>query len=310
METKIGKIKKGLKGIKQNVSLLNYTTFRIGGKAKYFFIADKKEDLIRSVLMAKKINLPFFILGQGSNLLVSDKGYNGLVIKIENKKYKIKNNKIITEAGMPFAPLVSLAKTNNLTGLEWGIGIPGTVGGAVYGNAGAFKKSISDNVTQVEVFDSNTKKTKIFKNKECKFKYRESIFKNKKNLIILSAEFKFKKNNQREIQKLIQKYLNYKKSKQPLNYPSAGSIFKNTPNFSAGELIERSGLMGKKIGGAQISKKHANFIINLGNVHPVRNTISNGAKAKDVFKLIKLIKKQVKKKFKINLEEEIQYLGF
>lgn len=299
MKTKTEEIKKELKGIKQNISLSRYTTFKIGGKAKYFFIAKNKEDLIRSVLLAKKFKVPFFILGKGSNLLISDKGYNGLVIKTENTKYKIKNNKIITKAGASLALLVASAKKNDLTGLEWGIGIPGTAGGAIYGNAGVFKKSISDTVIQVEVFDTNTKKTKLFKNKDCNFNYRESVFKGKKNLIILSIELKLKKSNQKEIQKLIQKYLNYKKLKQPLNYPSAGSIFKNSYDFSAGELIERCGLKGKKIGGAQISKKHANFIINLGN-----------AKAKDVLKLIKLIKKEVKKKFKINLEEEIQYFGF
>jgi len=254
----------------KNVSLKNYTTFKIGGRAKYFFIAKKKEDLIKAVATAKKLKLPFFVLGSGSNLLVSDQGFKGLVIKY----------------GQPLSSYVS-------KGLEWAIGIPGTVQGAVCGNAGAFKKSMKDVVEKVEVFDAKTGKIKFFKNKDCQFSYRNSIFKKNKNLIVLSVKIKPKKSNIKKIKQ----YLNYKKERQPLNCPSAGSIFKNPSGFSAGELGEKCGLKGKRIGQAKISEKHTNFIVNLGN-----------ARAKDVKKLINLIKKEVKKKFKINLEEEIQFL--
>ncbi len=274
-------IEKELPGVKKNVPLKKYTTFKIGGPAKYFYIAKTKKDLIRAIKTAKKLNLPFFILAGGSNILVSDKGYNGLVIKTGR--------------------LLSLYVSK---GLDWAAGIPGTIEGAVYGNAGAFGKSMKDVVESVEVFDAKTEKVKIFKNKDCKFGYRDSIFKKKKNLVILSVKIKTAKSDPRKIKK----YLIYRKQRHP-RLPSAGSIFKNLTltnkaGMNKGEipaaiLIHQTGLTGKKIGRAQISKKHSNFIVNLG-----------GAKASDVKKLINLIKKKVKDKFKIELKEEVQYLGF
>lgn len=283
-------IKNLLPGIKRNVLLKNYTTFKIGGPAKYFFVAKNKEELISAISAAKKNHLPFFILGGGSNLLVSDKGFNGLVVKF----------------GQPLSWYVS-------KGLEWAAGIPGTIQGGVYGNAGAFGKSMKDIIESVEVFDAETGKIKIFKNKDCRFSYRNSIFRKKKKLIILSVRIKQQVSEGSEDgeedkvlfapkkvnAKKIKQYLDYKKQTQPLNFPSAGSVFKNPKGFSAGELIEKCGLKGKKVGNVKISEKHANFIVNLGQ-----------GKAKDVIKLIKLIKKKVKNKFKINLEEEIQFLGF
>jgi len=255
---------------RKNVPLKNYTTFKIGGPAKYFFEAKRKEELIEAIKLAKKLELPFFILGGGSNLLVSDKGFDGLVIKF----------------GQPLSSYVS-------KGLEWAVGIPGTVQGAVYSNAGAFKKSMKDVVKEVEVFDTKTEKIKNFKSKDCKFGYRDSIFKKNKNLIILSIKIKSKKSNRKKIKQ----YLDYRKKTQPLNLPSAGSIFKNPPAKSAGELIEKCGLKGKRIGNVKISEKHANFIVNLGN-----------GKAKDVKKLIKIIKNKVKNKFGVTLKEEIVVL--
>ena len=311
------KLKKLLPAIQKNISLKNYTTFKIGGPAKYFFVATIKKDLVRAIRLAKKYNLPFFILGGGSNLLVSDKGYNGLIIKfqIPNPKFQINSEsqipKINVEAGVLLSAVASAAAKNGLTGLEWAVGIPGTVGGAIYGNAGAFKKNISAAIKKAEILDIRNLKIKKFKKQDCKFNYRDSIFKHKKNLIILSAELQLKKGNKKEVQKKLKECLDYRKQTQPLEFPSAGSIFKNpsptqilkkfrrAKNFSAGELIEKCGLKGKRTGGAKISEKHANFIVNLG-----------GAKAKDVKKLINLAKKKVKKKFGITLAEEIQHLGF
>jgi len=325
-------IKKELPGVKENILLKNYTTFKIGGKAKYFFVAKNKEDIIKAILAAKKIELPFFILGGGSNVLVADKGFDGLVIKIKNVKVKIHpvirpgassndgaKSKIYTEAGLPLFLLVSELVKNNLTGLEWAIGIPGTIGGAVYGNAGAFGKSIGDSVRKVEVLDTKDLRFKIYDLKKCKFGYRDSAFKRNKNLIILSVQIQLKKGKKSEIQRKIREYLNHRKETQPLDFPSAGSIFKNyelrikkyelikkfpeLKNFNkkgqipAAWLIEKCDLKGKKIGKAKISEKHGNFILNLG-----------GAKAKDVKKLIDFAKKSVKKKFGIVLKEEIQYL--
>jgi len=298
-------IKKLLPGIRKNVFLKNYTTFKIGGPAKYFFVARTKENLITAILVAKKNNLPFFILGGGSNLLVSDKGYKGLIIKTKNSpkeslrlptgQAKLKN--IYVEAGTLLAKVVLEATKNNLTGLEWTAGIPGTVGGAIRGNAGAFRRSMKDIVKEVEVYDIKNEKIIILKNKNCKFGYRDSIFKHKKNFIILSVIFRLKKGNSKRIKMKIKEFLNYRKETQPLNFPSAGSVFKNPAGFSAGELIEKCGLKGKRIGNVKISEKHANFIVNLG-----------GGKAKNVKKLINLAKKRVKNKFGVVLEEEIQIL--
>ena len=296
------KIENELPEIKKNVLLKNYTTFKIGGLSQYFFVAKTKEDLIKAIKVAKKLKLPFFILGEGSNILISDKKFKGLVIKIQNSKFKIQNYNskfkiIYAEAGVPLALIISEAAKNNLTGLEWAVGIPGTVGGAIWGNAGAFNKSMADIVKKVEVLEVKNEKCKVknFKNKDCKFDYRESVFKRNPNLLILSAILKLKKEQKNKIKEKMGKFLNYRKKTQPLNFPSAGSVFKNPAGFSAGELIQKCELKGKRVGNVKISELHANFIVNLG-----------GGKAKDVKKLIKIIKNKIKNKFGIALEEEIR----
>ncbi|MCK9597302.1 MAG: UDP-N-acetylmuramate dehydrogenase [Candidatus Paceibacterota bacterium] len=303
-----------LTGIKRNVSLKNHSTFRIGGIAKYFFEAENKEEILKAIKTAKKSHLPFFILGGGSNILFSDKRFNGLIIKINNQDLKIKKNVIIAGAGIKLSRLVLESARHNLSGLEWAAGLPGTLGGAIYGNAGAFSKSIKDSVKSIKVFDAKISKIKNLSAKQCKFGYKESIFKKNRNLVIISCELILKKGNLKEE---ITKAISQRKKTQPLNFPSAGCIFKNYlgkiknrkivlkyPELEmfnekiiipAGFLIEKCGLKGKKIGGAQISKLHANFIIN-----------TNDAKAKDVLKLINLIEKKVKKEFKISMEKEIQ----
>jgi UDP-N-acetylmuramate dehydrogenase len=291
--------KKLIKGIKENISLKEYTTFKIGGKARYFFVAKDNGDFMSVISWALENNIPFFILGGGSNLLISDKGFKGLVIKAGNNAIELKKEKIIAQAGVKLSAASAMAKNNNLSGLEWSVGIPGTIGGAVLGNAGAAGKGMNDLIEKVEVFDIKDNKIKIFNNKKCGFGYRESIFKKNKKLIILAAELKFKKENKKNISRLEKSFLDDRLSRQPLDFPSAGSVFKNPKNFSAGEVIEKCGLKGKKIGRAKISEKHANFIINSGN-----------AKAKDVISLIDIAKKAVKNKFKINLQEEIEFFGW
>lgn len=286
-------------GIKKNISLAKHTTFKIGGPARYFCIAKTKKDLIEAVKKAKEQKLPFFILGNGSNVLALDKGYKGLVIKIENCKLKIENCNIYAEAGMKLDKLVKLAARESLTGLEWAVGIPGTVGGAVYGNAQAFDIKMSDTLKSVEVFDSKTLRIKNLSKKQCRFSAKGSIFKKNKNLIILSAVLKLRKGNRKEIKKEIKEHLDYRKKNHPLSFSSAGSIFVNKPGKPPSSyLIEKCGLKGTKIGKAKISEKHAGFIVNLGK-----------AKAKDVLKLIKIVKQKVKKKFGIVLEEEIRIIN-
>ena len=297
------KLKKELTGLRRNVPLADYTTLKIGGPAQYFFAAKTKQDLVKAIKTAKKIKLPFFILGGGSNLLIADEGYNGLIIKIQNAKFKMQNEnsrfKIICEAGTPLPLLASKVVKNNLSGLEWSVGIPGTIGGAIYGNAGAFGGSMAEVVKSVEVFDIKDLRFKTYDSRDCKFGYRDSIFKKNKNLIILSAILELKRDDKREIENKVKRNLERRKKSQPLGFPTAGSVFKNPSGVSAGELIEKCGLKGKRIGNAQISKKHANFIVNLGN-----------ARAKEVISLINLIKRQIKNKHKITLKEEIQFLGF
>lgn len=299
------KIEHFLSEVKRNVLLADYSTFRIGGPAKYFYQVKTIKDLIRAVEWTKKTKLPYFILGGGSNILVSDKGFDGLVIKIEINKLIINNNRIITGAGVLLNDLVNKSIKKGLTGLEWAIGIPGTIGGAVRGNTGAF--SISEIVKKIKVLKDSKSEFKIYNPKSIKFGYRDSIFK-KNNEIILEIELEFKKGDKRKSQELIKKYLSYRFQRQP-KLSSAGCVFKNlTPgqlqhraslsNNSAGWLIEQCGLKGRRIGDAKISEKHANFIVNLGN-----------AKAKDVKRLINLCKEKVKEKFGIQLEEEIEYLG-
>lgn len=323
------KIKEEFPGIKENVFLAPYTTFKIGGRARYFFIVKEKKDLIEALQIVKQLKLPFFILGRGSNILVSDEGYRGLVIKCQMSNVKFQKNKIYSEAGTELKNLVRLSLEKSLAGLEWAAGIPGTIGGAIYGDTAAFGFSIADAIKSVEILDSKTLKIKNLSLKDCNFFNKESIFKNNKNLTILSVVLKLKKGNKKEIQKKIKEYLNHRKKTQPLNFSSAGCIFKNIeladlPEYKkchykysdnksliiqgefvpvsagkipAGYLIEKCGLKGKKIGGAQISEKHANFIVNLKE-----------ARAKDILKLINLIKQKVKRKFGIILKEEIQII--
>lgn len=284
--------------IKRNIFLKNYTSFKIGGPANYFVEAKNRKELALAVEWAKKRDLTFFILGGGSNLLVSDKGFGGMVIKIANCRLQIADSKIVAGAGVSLAKLANIAAGKGLSGLEWAAGIPGTLGGGVFGNCGAFGKSIGEIIKEVEVLNGNGR-AMIMTGKECQFSYRSSVFKKKKHFIILSATISFEKGNKKEIKKKIKKYLAEKQKNQPLDFPSAGSVFINPSGIAAGKLIEECGLKGKTSGGAKISEKHANFILNFKN-----------ARAKDVKILINLAKREVKKRFKKNLTEEIKYLGF
>jgi len=293
-------LQKELSGkIIQNESLANHTTFKIGGEADYFFIAQNNDSLMKAVKIAHDLNLPFFILGGGSNLLVSDKGFRGLVIKVQSSKLKVQSDKIIADAGVSLSKLVDLSIKNELSGLEWAIGIPGTVGGAVRGNIGAFGKEIAQVVKNVKTLSiSHNITIEQYSNTAIRFSYRDSIFKHNKD-IILSVEFELKNGNKEKSRNVIQGYLLERKESQPLDCLGAGCIFKNPRDKSAGELIDSAGLKGKKIGNAQISEKHANFIINLGN-----------ARAEDVIRLIEIIQEKVLGEFGIKLEFEIELVGF
>jgi len=293
-------IEKIIPGLKKGVSLKDYTTFKTGGKARYFFEVKTRKDLIKAVKAARNSGVPFFLLGGGSNLIADDKGYRGLIVRCQMPNIKYQRNGIIyAEAGVKLSDLAVLSSKKSLTGLEWAAGIPGTIGGAVCGNAGwrEEKNSISSVVKSVEVLDVGPKlKINKISAKDCNFGYRNSVFKHNKNLIVLGAFLELKKGDKKKIEEEISDILKKRSQKIPAGF-SAGSVFKNPEGRYAGELIEKCGLKGKKIGGAKISENHANFIINSGS-----------AKSKDIEALMDLAKKEVKRKFGIILKEEIQHL--
>lgn len=281
--------------LRENVLLSEYSTFRIGGPARYLIEVDNAEDLKKVIQKVLELNLQFIVIGGGSNILFSSKGYNGLVIVFKsNNTFSINDNLIEVNASVSLNYLVN--KLNNYTGLEWAVGIPGTVAGAINGNAGAFGGEMSELIKQVKVLEvkDNQIIEKNFSKEDCKFSYRNSIFKNNSNLIIASAILELKKDSEENVKQKIKNNLSKRMSKQPKGF-SIGSIFKNGEDFSAGELIEKAGLKGLQIGDAKISDEHANFIINLGK-----------ATSDDVLELIKIVKKEVKEKFSIDLEEEIK----
>jgi UDP-N-acetylmuramate dehydrogenase len=274
----------GKKRVKIEEPLAPYTTFKIGGPADLIYKAKTTDELVRAAKLARELEIPFFILGGGSNILVSDEGFRGLVIKLGNMRYKIQDTRIITDAGVKLGQLVDLTVKESLSGLEFAVGIPGTVGGAVRGNAGAWQQMIGNKVSRVKILNRQNKIEWIFP-KDCYFSYRQSRFK-KNGEIVLGAELILEKGNLLEIKKKISEN-RAKRHYQPKE-PSAGCIFINPKPDSAGRM-----------NAAQISSQHANFIVNLGK-----------AKAKNVVQLIKLAKKEVKKKFGVDLKEEICLVGF
>ncbi|MDX9855752.1 MAG: UDP-N-acetylmuramate dehydrogenase [Candidatus Moranbacteria bacterium] len=306
--------------IQKNIPLAPYTTFKIGGPAKFFVEAKSESDIADSIDYAKNNNKDFFIFSGGSNLLVSDNGLDGLAIKISNSSIEIKDREVFCGAGTSLSQLAMETAKNNLGGLEWAAGIPGTVGGAIAGNAGAFGGEISDNLIEVKTLSVEEGKLMTFEKKDCDFGYRNSLFKkNSGKFILISAVFDLEAGKREESEKKIGDIIKKRKEKQP-RYPSAGSFFKNPvvnkeeiinkferdtglkikdDKIPAGWLIEEVGLKGKKIGGAKVSEKHSNFIINTGN-----------ATAEDVIILSSLIKAKVRDRFGIQLEEEVKLIGF
>lgn len=284
----------GGKKIRLDEPLWEHTTFKIGGPADLFYEAGTEEDLIWVFRVVREIEIPFLVLGGGSNILVGDKGFRGLIVKLSNCELKIKDGTIQAGAGLSMPFLLDVCKKNLLSGLEFMVGIPGTVGGAVRGNAGAWQQNVGDRVSRVKIL-SEEGEVKWIEQKDCSYSYRNSRFKQGKE-IILAVEFLLDKGKQEEIEGQMNTYLE-KRSFQPKE-PSAGCIFINPKPLSAGDLIDKCGLKGVQVGDAKISEKHANFIINIG-----------GAKAADVVELINLAKQKVEEKFNIKLLEEIVRVG-
>ena len=282
------------KKVKTKVKLANLTSFKIGGPARFFFEAKNLKELQKALFFAKHKGIPVFILGSGSNILVSDSGLDGLVIKLSGKVFKqIHSQGVYLEsgAGIKLNQLILYSKNNGLSGLEFLTGIPGTLGGALAGNAGAWGKSIGQLVRDVRVLDYNGK-LKLFKPEELKFTYRKS---NLNKYVIISARIKLRKQDKDTIALRIKEYLLQRNKTQGNNLPSAGCIFKNPDKYVAGKLIDACKLKGKLKGGAVISNSHANFILNKGK-----------AKSNDVLFLMDLMRRKVKTRFKVNLEPEIK----
>jgi UDP-N-acetylmuramate dehydrogenase len=286
----------GKSRVRSNEPLGRHTTFKIGGPADLFCQAETEAELIQAVNLSRERGVPFFVLGGGSNVLISDEGFRGIVIKMENGKWKMENGKIVAGAGAPLARLVEEAASHSLSGFEFCVGIPGTIGGAVAGNAGVKEKAIGDLVEKVKVLNEEGE-AEYLNQDDCQFEYRASRFQ-KEEKVIIEVVLKLTKKSEPAIREEMVRFLEARKD-QPKE-PSAGSIFKNPPPPAggAGELIDQAGLKGEIIGQAQISEEHANWIVNLG-----------GASCQDVLELLSLAKSQVRAKFNLELEEEIQIVN-
>ena len=281
-----------------NESMKKHTSFRIGGPADIMVVPHDTEQVKTAIEIFKAHNIPYFIMGRGSNLLVRDKGIRGGVIKLADgfSKAKVTDRQIQAQAGILLSSLSNLALRAELTGLEFTSGIPGTLGGAVAMNAGAYGGEIKDVIEKVIVLDEN-QKVLSFTNSEMNFGYRKSIVQNTK-MIVLEVYMTLEKGNYQESKEKIKELTKRRREKQPLNYPSAGSTFKRPVGYYAGKLIQDSGLKGMRVGNAQISELHSGFIINMGD-----------ATAEDVIKLIEKVKTRVYDRFGVNLEPELKIIG-
>ena len=275
-----------------------HTTFRIGGPADFFLVPENADEIRRIIAVCKEKNVPYFILGNGSNLLVSDRGYRGVVIQLDRNfgEVKVEGTEIHASAGALLSTIAVAARRASLTGFEFAGGIPGTLGGAVVMNAGAYGGEMKDVLRKVMVMDQSGKVFEI-PAEELQMGYRTSIIKTAGS-IVLGAVLSLKEGNLEEIKMLTRKLSEQRTSKQPLEYPSAGSTFKRPEGYFAGKLIMDSGLRGYRVGGAQVSEKHCGFVINTGD-----------ATAEDVRSLMKHVTEIVYAKFGVTLEPEVKFLG-
>ena len=281
--------------LEKNKSLKSLTTFKIGGKAKFFFAPKTFDETKTAFLFAKKNNLKTFVLGKGSNILLDDRGFSGVVIYNNLNHFRIFKSQIYVGAGFSFPKLGVLSAKNDLSGLEFAAGVPGSVGGAIYMNASAYGQAVSDTLISVQYLNEAGIVESLKKN-EAGFAYRTSCFQ-KNNGIILSASFALKKDTLAKDKQM--ETLQKKRKNQPLNEKNAGCVFKNPKNGSARKLIEECNLKDHQLGGAKISSQHTNFIINEKN-----------ATSEDILKLISYIKDVVKRKKNILLKEEVKYIPY
>ena len=281
----------------EDAYMKDYTTYKVGGKVICVVYPEDEQSLIKLLCYIKANSIKYKIIGNGSNVIFNDSGFDGVIIKLDNfNNLNIINNKIIVGAGYMLNKLALRVSRLGLTGMEFATGIPGTVGGAVYMNAGAYKTDMGYIVTSVKVLTPDLE-IKIMKNKELDFHYRTSFLQKNKDYICLEATISLIKGNPDEIMELIEERKKRRIETQPLEYPSAGSVFRNPEGDFAGRLIEELGFKGKSIGGATVSEKHANFIVNSGN-----------AKGEEIKELINEIKNKIKEKYNIELKVEQEFV--
>jgi UDP-N-acetylmuramate dehydrogenase len=303
--------------IQENVFLKDLSTFKIGGKAKYVVFAENNDDVIDALRFSQENNLPIGMIGAGCNLIITDDDIEGLIIKMNTKSIDIQDRLLFADAGVSLAALTAFGQKHNLTGMEWAPSVPSSVGGAIRGNAGAFGGETKDRLKQVRVYQDG--KIVDIEADELNFQYRYSKFKDRDNKdIILGGLFELEQGNISESQKQVRDNIIKKNQNQPVGVACSGCIFKNYegnidislydkyPDLAkfvekgiipSGYLIEKAGLKGISYGGIQVSDKHANYMINIGN-----------GRFTDVIELIKIVKDKVKEEFGVNIEEEVVYL--
>lgn len=285
--------------IEKDVFLSKYTTYKVGGLAKYIIYPKNISKLVHLLKILKKYNLNFKILGNGSNLLFSDKVYEGILIKLnEFNEVNFFDKKVRVGAGYSLVKLSLLCAKHGLTGLEFASGIPGTVGGAIYMNAGAYKSDMGYVVQEVKVLTPDLRIITL-ENREMDFHYRSSFLQSHPGYICLEVTIKLEKGNKNAIDELIKERRKRRMELQPLEYPSAGSVFRNPDGNFAGKMIEDLGLKGLRKGGAMVSEKHANFIVNTG-----------GASSKDIKDLIDYVHDKVKEKYNVDLKVEQEFVNW
>lgn len=284
--------------VRYDEPLKNHTTFKIGGNCIALIEPREVSDIVETIKICRENSIKFFVIGNGSNLLVPDEGYNGVIIKLKSEfsTIQVEGEYLIVNSGAKLSEVYTVAYENSLTGFEFASGIPGTIGGAIYMNAGAYGGEMKDIVESVQVLDLDNFELRELKNEELEFSYRKSIIQ-RKNYIVTTIKLKLQKGNKEEINAVYEDLRERRNSKQPLNFGSAGSTFKRPEGHFASKLIEDAGLKGYHINDAWVSEKHSGFVVNKGN-----------ASFKEVMELIEYVQKVVFEKFGVKLETEVRIL--
>lgn len=311
-----------INGLVENEPMFRHTNFKIGGPARYYVVASSSEELLNIVQLAEELEIPWYVFGGGSNLLIADKGFDGLMIQAANRNVDVRDGQIVCEAGAITSLVARKSVEAGFAGFVWAIGVPGTIGGAIYGNAGCYGGEMKDAVVSVDAYRLSDKKRVTLSNEECGFDYRESFFKRERHLL-LGCTMTFRTGDPDVLRAELGAINVKRKEKQPLGDAGAGCMFKNVEfkdvselsmlmkeidvpqsmidshRIGAGWILDRAGLKGERIGNVQVSETHANFLINLG-----------GATADEVAQLVSICQMRVRDRFGLFLHTEAQFVGF